>query len=83
MRKDISAAFDKMETSHDRYEGFLCALESKVIEVCDFNAGVTFCAGDGHLVINADSANVATMNCLIGKSKSNKLTVDEHLRFCI
>ena len=83
MRKDILEAFHKMDKAHDKYEALCGILESKVIEVCDFNAGVTHCAGDGHLVINVDSYQVATMNCLIGKSKTNKLTKSDHLGFCI
>jgi hypothetical protein len=73
----------KLEKSYEAYEVASNALEVKVREICDFNARITFCSGDGHLVLNEVTSNVAPLSCLFGKSKSNKLTETAHERQCI
>ncbi len=39
--------------------------------------------GDGFCVLNETTSGVAIIDCLIGKTKKNKLTEDEHSRKCI
>lgn len=74
MRKEI----DKLIKSYDAYEKALEGLELKAREVCDFNARVTFCSGDGHLILNEETSSVSPLFCLKGKTKDNKLTEEEH-----
>jgi len=69
---------EKLINTYDAYEKALERLELKVREVCDFNARVTFCAGDRHLIINEETASVSPLFCLNGKTKNNKLTEEEH-----
>jgi hypothetical protein len=79
MEKEI----DKMCLLYDKYAEQLEKFELKVREVCDFNARITFCAGDGHLILNEENGNVARLNCLTGRTKTNKLTEEQHEEFCI
>lgn len=79
MRKEI----ERVEKLYSIYENAKTELTNKVRSVCDFNAVVTYCDGDGHLVLNEDTAAVASMSCLDGKSRHNKLTAEEHEKHCI
>ena len=74
---------NKLHTIFSKYETEFNIIDEKIKEICEFNAGLTFCSGDGHLVINSDTSNVAPLYCLKGKSKSNKLTEEEHRNNCI
>ena len=69
--------------TRDEYEVACAKLDDKIKEVCDFEAGLTWCASDGHLVINVDTASVALLECLDGRTKKNKLSEDDHLTYCI
>jgi hypothetical protein len=79
MKKEIN----KLLKTYDAYEKALEDLEVKVREVCDFNARITFCAGDRHLVINEETSDVAPLWCLNGKDKDNKLSEEEHKSYCV
>lgn len=79
MKREIQ----ELEKARERYEGKFHLLEKKIKEVCAFEAYLTWCAGDGHLVGNAESDSVAPLYCLEGKSKRNKLTAEEHKYSCI
>jgi hypothetical protein len=83
MRKDIQKAIEELKIHHSIYEGYVGALASLAMEVCDFDADITYCAGDGHLVINLETTTVSTLNCLEGRTKRNKLSAEEHLYFAI
>lgn len=79
MKREINAVLK----AHNKYEGLCGILERKIQEVCEFEAYLTFCAGDGHLVGNDANNSVAPLYCLDGKTKDNKLTHEEHLKHCI
>jgi hypothetical protein len=79
MKREITAVLK----AHSKYEGLCGILERKIQEVCDFDAYLTHCAGDGHLVGNDATTNVAPLYCLDGKTKKNKLSAKEHLKHCI
>lgn len=71
----------EIERMYRAFEQFQMARDKAnkcVIEACDFNASITWAAGDGHLILNEDTSSVAPMSCLIGKNKRNKLTEEEH-----
>jgi len=79
MKKEI----DNLIKTYDAYEKALEELEFEVREVCDFNARVTFCAGDRHLIMNEETASVAPLFCLNGKNKTNKLSEEDHRKYSI
>ena len=79
MKREIS----KVIKTHLAYEAACAKLEEKIKSVCDFDAYLTWCAGDGHLIGNGDTASVAMMGCIHGKTENNKLTAEEHLEYCI
>jgi len=79
MKREIQ----ELEKARQRYEGKFNVLEKKIKEVCDFEAYLTWCTGDGHLVGNDETMSIAPLYCLEGKSKRNKLTAEEHKYFCI
>ena len=79
MKKEINDVLK----GHLKYEQACENLSNKIREICDFNARLTWCAGDGHLILNEDTANVAPLWCLTGKSNDRKLTEEEHESFCI
>ena len=79
----MKALKNKVLKAHDKYE-FACGqYEVEIRKVCDFEARLTWCAGDGHLILNEDTSSVATLNCLNGRTEKNKLTQEEHLEYCI
>ena len=57
--------------------------EKRINDLCDFEAGITFCEGDGYLIINIATSSVAGLGLLNGKTKSNKLSEDEHKKYSI
>lgn len=79
----MKALLQKITSTHDKYENYVEQFNKELKKVCDFNAVLTWCAGDGHLILNEETANVATLNCLNGKSEKNKLTEAEHFDYCI
>ncbi len=84
MTDDIIGTLKRLEKAHKKVEYHRKSLEVKVNKICDFNAYVTYCAGDGFLIGNDNRIqSVAVMSCLIGKSKKNKLTTKDHLKYCI
>jgi len=72
-----------LEKKYVEYEIYLDKLESKIRNICDFEARITFCSGDRHLILNEETSNVATLDCLIGRTIKNKLTEEEHLKYCV
>lgn len=75
--------FEILNKKYNDYENYLQSLEKKVREVCSFNARITYCSGDGHLILNEETSSVARISCLIGRTIENKLDEEEHDRFCI
>ncbi len=73
----------ELHKARQRYEGKFEVLQKKIKEVCEFEAYLTWCPGDGHLVGNDETVSIAPLYCLDGKSKINKLTAEEHKHFCI
>ncbi len=79
----MKSLLEKVFIAHVKYEVAVESVNYKLKEVCDFNAVLTWCSGDGHLVLNEETSNVATLNCLDGKTSKNKLTEEEHEKFTI
>ena len=79
MKREIKAVVK----AKNNYDSHFSTLEVKIQEVCDFKAYLTYCEGDGHLVGNEDTANIAPLECLIGKTTKNKLSEDDHEKQCI
>ena len=73
----------KVNSTYLKYDKACSDLENKLREVCDFNARLTWCKGDGHLVLNEETASVARMACLNGRTENDKLTEEEHYSFSI
>ena len=55
----------------------------EINKICDFEAGLTFCEGDGFLIINTETTDVASLGLLNGKTETNKLTEAEHKKYSI
>jgi hypothetical protein len=55
----------------------------EINKICAFEAGLTFCEGDGYLIINTETTNVANLGLLNGKTETNKLTEAEHEKYSI
>jgi len=79
MKREINNVLKK----HREYEEAHDKAEIKIKEVCDFDARLTFSASDGHLILNEITTSVAPLWCLNGKTKTNKLTEEEHYKFCV
>jgi len=79
----MKALKNKLIKAHDNYE-FACEqYEKEIRKVCDFEARLTYCASDGHLILNEETSNVATLDCLNGRTENNKLTQEKHREYCI
>jgi len=79
MHKELSA----LESARGKYESLLKKADAKLAEVCDFEATIVWAAGDGHVLMNLRTETLASLECLKGKTKSNKLTEKEHESFAI
>ncbi len=78
----MQRAMSKVIKKWDAYDSARIELELKVREVCDFNARIDWCAGDGHVVLNEETSHVSSLGCLHGKTEDNKLSEEEHLKNC-
>lgn len=74
---NFKKSIGRVLSARANYENEYFKLDEEIKKVCEFNAGLTFCQGDGHLVINVDTARVAGLGCLQGISETNKLTIEE------
>ena len=83
MRKDIEELHTQLIEAHEKYVKIFNKLDLKIKGIIDFDGGLTYCEGDGHLVINDNSASVGFFSCLKGRTKTNKLTEKEHDSYCI
>lgn len=79
----LKKLINRVESTRLKYDEACSQLEEKVREVCDFNARITYCEGDSHLVLNEETTSVATLTCLKGKNIKNKLTEEQHEKFGI
>ena len=79
LQKEIARADDAMRS----YSKVVASVNRKLAEVCEFEAALTWCAGDDHMIMNVETSDVASPLCLRGVSASNKLTADAHQKLCI
>ena len=82
MNKKIEKLLQKATKLQNQFEETSKKLEEEIQPLCDFEVGVTFCQGDGVLMIDENS-NVGSFSSLEGKSKKNKLTNDEFSSFTL
>jgi hypothetical protein len=80
----INNKLAELNKAFNAYKLAIAEYENEVRKICDFDARITYCVGDGHLVMNADmpGAGVATLECLEGKTVKNMLTAEQHYKFC-
>jgi hypothetical protein len=83
VRKQLEKALQAATNAKQRYEDSLEFVDFIINDICDFDAKITHCAGDGLLVLNLNTANVATLDCLKGKHSKNLLTEEEHDRMSL
>jgi len=83
MEKNIKELLDKTTRLHTQYEEVLEKLDSAVKEVCEFEGGITWAAGDGFIVIDKNTHFVAVLDCFEGKTKDNKLTQSQLFKYVI
>lgn len=62
-----------------KYELALEKANEALAELCDFDASIEFPTGDGCVVLNSDTHDVAPISCLKGKSKLRKLSSEDHM----
>ena len=74
MEKELNA----LDSARRNYEKAMDRANARLAEVCDFEASITWIEGDGHLVLNVNTSDVANIECLKGKTKRNKLTEEQH-----
>lgn len=72
---------NKLHKAHEKYEKAYNEVDEIVKNVCDFEAGLTHCAGDGHLILNLNNSNVASLGLIHGHSEENKLTEEEFNKY--
>ena len=84
MNKELSDALKRLEKAKAKYDEQYARVDAIVSEMCDFEGGLTFCDGDGHLVINVSSETlVAPFACMCGFDRGNKISAEEHKKWCI
>lgn len=80
---NTSAREKKLLKMKIELENYQEKFESDIQKVCDFDVSITECSGDGFLLLNNETSNVASFKCLKGKTSKRKLTEEEHEKFCI
>ena len=73
--------FNKLIDLYGAYEKELEIASEKIKPLCEFPAVITFCAGDGHLILNEDNAEVAFLSCLKDKTKKKQINSKTAFRF--
>lgn len=76
----IENLFRDMVNKYGDFEKIRERLQKEVQKICSFEISITYCEGDGHLILNENTSDVAGFDCLKGKSSKNKLTEDEFER---
>ncbi len=76
--KQLKNGLKAVESTRELYEIAISNVDFILNDICEFNAQLQFLPGDNHLVLNADTTNVASLDCLDGKDRNNKLTAEEH-----
>ncbi|TDQ22764.1 hypothetical protein [Tenacibaculum caenipelagi] len=79
----MKGKINKLIRAYIKYENIYQELENSIREVCDFNARLEHNMSDGFTILNEETSNLAPLKCVEGKSKTNKLTEEEHLDWCI
>jgi hypothetical protein len=79
----MKTKLNKLQSLFDKTEDYMSELSKEVNELCSFESGVSYVSGEGVVIISNEDSNVATINCLEGKTNKNKLTKKEFLRFSI
>lgn len=77
----MSKLTNKLEAAHELYMDVYNKVDEHIKERCEFEAGLTFLPGDGHMVIHTEDANVAPLWVMVGKSKRKKLTLEEFNKY--
>jgi len=83
MRKDIEKKISQVNNLYVKFDVARSELEDMVIEVCQFDSYIEFLHGDRVVVGNTENNSVAFISCLEGKTKTNKLSREEHKKHCI
>jgi hypothetical protein len=75
--------YSELSKSYNQIRNLTKKLDDEIKDLCEFEVGITYCEGDGILVIDIKNATVAVIECLAEATKKNKLTREEFERFSI
>ena len=78
MDKKLSKQFDELWKLKHKLDDKQVIINRMVQPLCDFPAVITWCEGDGFLILNEDTEAVALVDCLNGHTKINKLSAEQH-----
>lgn len=77
MSKKIIKLFSQINYLYNRVYKLELQLKKEVQKVCDFEINITYCQGDGVLILDPATANVFTFDALDNKTKKNKLSYEK------
>ena len=77
MNKNIEKEYRKLCKLYDNQYVLSSKLKKMIEELVEFEVDITYCQGDGVLLLDPNSVNVCPFEVLKNKSKKNKLTYNE------
>jgi len=73
-----------LEKAHKVYESEVGSLEKAISEKVEFDFGVDYMPGDGFVLLNVETTNLAPLSsCIREIESSGSLTEDSHKSMCI
>ena len=83
MSKKIEKMFIKLNEKYNDAYDLSFKLRDEVQKICEFEIDITYCQGDGVLILDPSSSGVCPFQVLKDKNKKNKLTYNEFNKNCI
>ena len=83
MTKELEKAIIEMEQAHEAYQKKLNAAKVILQSMAEFEVDFSYFHGDGFLIFNVDTSDVAMQSCLDGVTRRQKLSEDKHKQYSI
>lgn len=83
MNKKTEKMFIILNNKYEDTNDLSFKLKDEVQKMCEFEIDITYCQGDGVLILDPSSSGVCPWQVLKDKNKKNKLTYNEFNKNCI
>ena len=77
MNKSLNNSIQKLNQLRYKIDVLEKEVILKIYSLCEFEASLTYCEGDGYLILDLDNANTSVLSCLDEITTDNKLSRDD------